>query len=135
MLFYSLARATSAGAQLVLIRGSLDTGHICFTCDHKPDLSLEMLFLCFCDIDYMAKSYIQAQTVRHLSLVSKAILRSLQCVIVYVYLLSKSFFGIYMDIITCCVFHFLSDIRPDGFSPRLNSLRVTSVERYWGSCW
>lgn len=68
MLFNSLASAISTGAQPVLIRGSLDKCHICFTCDHRPDPSLEMLFPCFCDIDYMAKSDSQAQTMQPLAL-------------------------------------------------------------------
>ena len=37
-----------------------------------------------------------------------------------------------MDIITRRVFHFLSSVKPDGFSPRLKSLRVTSVGRELG---
>ena len=57
---------------------------------------------------------------------------SSQCVITYVSPLPMSLLGIHMDIIARRVFHFLSSVKPDGFSPRLKSLRVTSVGRQLG---
>ena len=58
-----------------------------------------------------------------------ALLRSSQCVIMYVSPLPMSLLGIHMDVITRYVFHFLSSVKPDGFFPRLKSVRVTSVGR------